>query len=88
MRYAMGFDERGETYALRDPRETEIAALVERAGRDATAVAGALLSLPGLFPEALIRSPAWRPAIENRLRVMVAEGMAAAIAAEARACRA
>ncbi|MGE0500538.1 MAG: mannitol dehydrogenase family protein [Rhizobiaceae bacterium] len=82
MRYCLGMTEGGERYALRDPREAEIAGLVE-GNRDANAVADALLGLPGLFPQALASSAAWRASIVTRLGAMLTDGMGAAIAREA-----
>jgi fructuronate reductase len=79
MRYALGRRENGEGYALRDPREKEIAAALERAGKDGDAVAGALFALPGLFPSALTGDTGWTDAVRRKLSVMMQEGMRAAI---------
>lgn len=84
MRYCLGTKENGETYALRDPREAEIAARLAGAGRGADAVADALMSLPGLFPAALTGSAEWNRAVRSRLEAILASGMRAAIDAEAR----
>lgn len=84
MRYCLGMDENGETYALRDPREAEIEALLAGAGRDAGSVVDRLMALPGLFPEPLAGSVAWNRAVRARLETMLAQGMRAAIDAEAR----
>jgi fructuronate reductase len=81
MRYALGRKEDGETYALRDPREKEIAAILERAGNDAGAVVSLLSALPGLFPTALTGSKAWTEAISRSLSVMMEKGMRTAIEA-------
>ena len=87
MRYATGVNEGGETYLLRDPRQVEIAERVGEANGDAAALVERLLALPGLFPERLAVSAEWREAVTARLARMLAEGMRAAIAAEAAACR-
>lgn len=87
MRYCLGRTETGETYALRDPRETEIGVLVAAAGGQAGAIVDRLTSLPGLFPDALSGSDAWRTAVARRLETMLAHGMRAAIDEEARRCR-
>lgn len=87
MRYALGQTEKGETYALRDPREAEIRAALTGSGRDAGAVVEGLLALPGLFPGALGSSPVWRQALVERLKAMLADGMRSAIAREAASCR-
>jgi fructuronate reductase len=84
MRYALGRKEDGEPYALRDPREKEIAAAVERAGKNADAVADALLTLPGLFPATLGGNQAWTDAVKRRLALMTDKGIRAAIEEEAR----
>lgn len=83
MRYATGRREDGAAYALRDPREGEIAALLAKAGGEPDAVFSTLDALPGLFPAALRQNPAWAAAVEGRLRRMMGEGMRAAIEAEA-----
>lgn len=84
MRYCLGMDETGRTYALRDPREAEIAALLEGAGRDATSIVDRLLGLPGLFPDDLASAPEWRRAVQSRLETMLAKGMRDAIEKEGR----
>ncbi len=82
MRYVMGQTEAGEAYALRDPREAE---LRERAGvsADTATIVTSLMSLPGLFPASLAACHDLREAITTKLDVMRAQGMAAAIRAEA-----
>jgi fructuronate reductase len=84
MRYALGRKENGEAYALRDPREKEIAAALAKAGDDAGSIAGALFALPGLFPSALSGNTAWTDAIKRKLSVMMEKGMRAAIDEEER----
>jgi fructuronate reductase len=81
MRYALGRKDDGETYALRDPREKEIAAILERAGNDAGAAVGLLSALPGLFPTALTGSKTWTAAVRHSLSVMMEKGMRTAIEA-------
>lgn len=87
MRYCLGMTETGETYALRDPRQDEIASRLAGA-REPGRIVDALLGLPGLFPPALSSSDAWRDAITARLAAMLSDSMRAALAAEARSCRA
>ena len=84
MRYCLGMNENGDTHALRDPREAEIEALLVGAGRDAGSIVDRLIALPGLFPEQLAASGAWNRAVRARLETMLAEGMRAAIDAEAK----
>jgi fructuronate reductase len=84
MRYALGRKEDGEPYALRDPRQKEIAARLEGASKDAGAISDALLALPGLFPAALGGNPVWTDALKRRLALILDKGMRAAIEEEAR----
>ncbi|MBX3574599.1 MAG: mannitol dehydrogenase family protein [Mesorhizobium sp.] len=85
MRYCLGMDEQGRTYALRDPREAEIATLLGEAGNDSASIVDRLLGLPGLFPDDLATAPEWRRAVQSRLETMLAEGMRKAIEREVRA---
>jgi fructuronate reductase len=82
MRYGLGMKESGEKYALRDPREDEIAQLVYGVS-EAGAIVDRLLRLPGLFPDELVGSRLWRDAVASRLETMLSEGMRAAIGKEA-----
>lgn len=84
MRYCLGRRDDGEAYALRDPRESEIATIVSGKST-ASDIADALHDLPGLFPAALTASPVWRDAVTTALARMLEEGMSAAISAQARA---
>ncbi|QDZ01441.1 mannitol dehydrogenase family protein [Nitratireductor mangrovi] len=88
MRYATGRDERGKSYALRDPREAEIAAVVERSGDEPALLADGLLNLPGLFPQGLRLSQPWRDKVSSKLACMLEQGMRAAIEREVSLCRA
>jgi fructuronate reductase len=85
MRYALGRDEAGKAYALRDPREKEIASVLEKTDGSARAVAGALLTLPGLFPAELTNHRPWVDAVKQRLSAMLEQGMRAAIEQEVQA---
>jgi fructuronate reductase len=86
MRYALGVKDSGETYRLRDPRESEIAERLADAPHAADIVVGRLLGLEGLFPEPLVTAPAWKDAIVKRLGAMLGKGMRAAVAEEAASC--
>ncbi|MFP1633632.1 mannitol dehydrogenase family protein [Zhengella sp. ZM62] len=83
MRYCLGRTEGGEAYALRDPREAEIAAALA-ATSTAGEISAALHALPGLFPRALSEDAAWVSAVSAALAVMLEKGMAAAIENEMR----
>jgi fructuronate reductase len=86
MRYCLGRTDEGATYALRDPREAQIAAALGGA-RDAASISGALHSLSGFVPPSLAQNPIWRAEVDNALGGMLAGGMAAAVRAEAAAIR-
>ncbi|MCB1491076.1 MAG: mannitol dehydrogenase family protein [Rhodobiaceae bacterium] len=83
MRYSLGRKDDGTAYALRDPREAEIAAALSGAS-NAVEISGALHALPGLFPEALTNNVTWRRAVADCLTPMLDYGVAAAAEAEAR----
>lgn len=83
MAYARGEKADKERYALRDPRENEIADAMAHAGSDPNALADALLDLPGLMPRMLAESAAWRAAVSERFTRFVTEGAPVAIRAEA-----
>ncbi len=84
MRYAIGRTDSGDRYALRDPREDDIGKALASAGGGAEAIAAALHALPGLFPEALTMNQGWRSETAAILERMLEDGVAAAIADEAR----
>lgn len=81
MRYVLGMKESGEKYALRDPREAEIARLIDGA-REAGSIVDRLFALPGLFPDELSGADVWRNAVRGRLETMLAKDMRAAIEGE------
>lgn len=81
-RYCTGRNEAGTSYALRDPREAEIAAVVEAAGEDATTLIAGLLRLPGLAPAELLDGDFEAQAAQI-LHDMLEHGMATVIAREA-----
>ncbi|MEO3388732.1 mannitol dehydrogenase family protein [Mesorhizobium sp. CAU 1741] len=74
MRYALGVDAQGTPYALRDPRETDIAAALAQTPRTADTIAAALIDLPGLFPQPLRASPDWRREVATRLDELLRGG--------------
>lgn len=82
MRYALGTDDAGNAYALRDPKETLIAAHLADAGRDAGKIVTALSSLSGFVPQELSASAQWRAAVESRLAAMFDHGMREAVRRE------
>ncbi|MBA5779410.1 mannitol dehydrogenase family protein [Stappia sp. F7233] len=83
MRYCLGRDDQGESYALRDPREEDIRTALSAASDDATAISRALHGLDNLFPDELMASTDWRRAVEMRLERMLRFGMLKTIEDEA-----
>jgi fructuronate reductase len=84
MRYALGRTDSGERYALRDPREAEIARTIAKCGGSPREIVAALHALPGLFPHELVGHPAWTDEVADILGVMLERGMAGAVTEEAR----
>lgn len=78
MRFTLGRSEAGEAYALRDPQEARLAEAVAGLSEPGQVV-GRLMSLPGLFPDALRDNAEWTRAVETHLAVMMQRGMRAAI---------
>lgn len=78
MRYCLGRKESGEAYALRDPRETELAAAISNAG-SAEAISNALHGVDRLIPAALAQSGPWRAAVAEILQDFLTSGARAAI---------
>lgn len=83
MRYCLGEHDDGTSYALRDPREAEIAGLLSGLPRTAPAISGTLHELPSLFPDRLKTNSDWRSAVESILAKMLDDGMASAVSIEA-----
>ena len=79
MRYCLAVSEKGEAYALRDPREEMIAQCVAEAGRNAERLYTALTSIPGLFAPALAHNTAVQASVVHCLQTMLEHGMIAAL---------
>ena len=83
MRYTLGRHDTGEPYALRDPREAEIAARL--AGlTGASDIAATLMTLPNFLPAVLAQSAEWQSETTDCLTAMLTHGVVAAILAESR----
>lgn len=82
MAYARGRKPDGGSYALRDPRETEISAALLAAGNTAEGIAAALQELPGFVPEELRHNPAWFRLVARALERFLSDGPRAAVKAE------
>ncbi len=83
MRYALGVTDTGATYALRDPREAEIATALSGLPREAVPISAALHRLPGLVPAPLCAAEGWQDEVTAALSAMLTKGMAGAIREEA-----
>lgn len=79
MAFARGKTSQGDCFALRDPREAEIACRIAAAGDDPDTLYDLLSSLPGFMPEPLAMRSDWRRAVQTRLATMLVGGMSAAI---------
>jgi fructuronate reductase len=77
MRYTLGTTDAGDSYALRDPREDELAKLTRN--QTSEAIVTNLASLPGLFPQALAQNKAFTQMITARLSIMMQHSMAQAL---------
>lgn len=80
IRYLTGFDDFGETYALRDPRADEFAAICKAHGSDPGAFVNTIFALPNLMPAELATHLDFRDAVQAHLQRMLYDGMPAAIA--------
>lgn len=83
IRYLLGRHDTGETYALRDPRETELASLCKSCDEDPEALVAAVFALPNLVPTELAAISEFQKAVQSCLKQMLANGMQSAIATAA-----
>lgn len=74
MAYARGQKPDGETYALRDPRESEIRAVIAEAGGYTEAIVDGLNALPGLMPDDLRNDHTWLSLIKSDLQAILTDG--------------
>ncbi|KEJ94876.1 fructuronate reductase [Pseudosulfitobacter pseudonitzschiae] len=80
MRYTLGKTETGVAYALRDPREEELAQLTR--DRSAGDIVANLVALPGFFPSVLTKDSTFLQMVSARLGIMLNHGMRRALDAE------
>lgn len=80
MRYALGKTDAGEPFALRDPREEELAQLTR--DQSAENIVANLMALPEFFPKALVKDNAFLQMVSARLGIMLDHGMRPALDAE------
>lgn len=78
MRYTTGRTDTGEFYALRDPMEDRLKPAPSETV-SAESIMARVLELPGLVPDLLARSDAWRRAVEQDVAAILRVGMAQAI---------
>ena len=81
MRYCCGTTDKGDAYALRDPREAEIRSALDGASQ-AVDISDRLHALPNLFSPALSTNPHWRNEVSTALDAMLRLGVSAAARAE------
>ena len=79
MRYAMGEDEKGRPIDVRDPLVKRLRAVADEAGRDPARLTAGYLALGEVFGADLARNEAFKGAVEERLRVLLDRGAAAAV---------
>jgi len=80
MRYSLGQDERGQTYAISDPMAQQTQALARQHAGDAAATVAALSGLATIWGDALPRNPAWLAQVTSHLNAIQTHGMLAAVA--------
>lgn len=83
MRYCLGVTDAGDPYALRDPRESEIALALKGVPRNAGLISTALHEKLVLIPKDLIENCAWRGCVADILNGILERGVAGAITLEA-----
>lgn len=81
MRYCRGMTDRGDSYALRDPREGEIRSALNGVSR-AAEISDRLHAIPNLFAPALLNNPRWRAEVASILEAMLGLGVAGAVQSE------
>jgi fructuronate reductase len=80
MRYALGVDENGTPFALRDPQEDAIKSALTGHDGTATTVYNALKKLPDFMPEALRENAVFAASVQRHLHIILNDGIAQAIA--------
>ena len=80
MRYLLGEDEQGRTYALSDPQAPGLQALARAHRGDAAATVQALLGVALIWGDTLPRNERFTAAVTQWLQVLQQDGVAAALA--------
>lgn len=86
-RYCLGITEAGKRYELRDPRQDRIGEVISAADGHAGQIVQGLLTLPNVFPEALVRRAGFAGTIAEILGAMLSNGIRPTIVAEAARAR-
>jgi fructuronate reductase len=84
MRFLLGRDERGESYAVQDPLSERLVGIARMHGGDADALSGALFAIPEIFDPALAAHPGFRASVQGALRSLQASGVRRTLAGLAR----
>ncbi|MBB5721532.1 fructuronate reductase [Loktanella ponticola] len=82
MRYALGVDEAGKSYDLRDPREAEIKTVLADVPRDGERISAALHEHLQFVPRSLVEHAEWRETVAAILGDILDKGIGAVILAE------
>lgn len=80
MRYSLGQDEHGNSYAVSDPNAQHILALARQHAGDAAATAAALGSISTIWGDVLPRNPIWQARVAHHLTAIQTCGVLAAAA--------
>lgn len=76
MRYVAGHDEQGRPIEVKDPMASRLGEIASRAGLDAAALAGGLLSITEIFGTDLAADPRFREPVTAALASLIARGAA------------
>ena len=79
-RFLRGVDERAQIYTVHDPMAAQLQQLTQRNGGDAAATTAALLTLPGIWGDALVSDANWRQRVTHWLACIDSLGVLGAMA--------
>ncbi|MFT5893852.1 MAG: fructuronate reductase [bacterium] len=80
IQYLSGAHDTGESYELRDPRESELSNACAAGGNDTNAIVAEIFALPDLLPLSLAENPGFQTLVHKHLHVMRLSGVNVAIA--------
>jgi fructuronate reductase len=75
MRFLLGRDEQGATYAISDPLAERLTRIARDCGENTEALAGALFAIPEIFDRSLADHPGFRADVVRALRSMLKAGV-------------